>query len=253
MSAFARPQLVILDNESMLAEMLARSFLSEAALSIASRGVFTVALAGGSTPKSTYALLASPVYRHALEWGRVHFFFGDERCVPPDHPDSNYRMVNESLFMPLGISPETIFRMRGEDEPGAAAASYAQTLIEQLGPTPSLDLVMLGMGPDGHTASLFPGQPPDDSSDLVRVRIAPPTMRVAQRLTMTPRVINAGREVLVATAGEAKAQTLARVLEGPYDPVNLPIQIVQPSSGRLTWLVDRAAASLLHARSDSSS
>jgi 6-phosphogluconolactonase len=253
-SAFSRPQLVILDNETMLAEMLARSFLSEATLAIAARGVFTVALAGGSTPRTTYALLASPAYRHALEWERVHFFFGDERCVPPDHPDSNYRMVNESLFLPLGISQRTIFRMRGEDEPHVAAVSYEATLKAELGPTPCLDLITLGMGPDGHTASLFPGQPPDDgSSDLVQVRVAPPTMPVPRRLTMTPRMINAGREVLVATAGAAKAESLAHVFEGPCEPERLPIQIVQPSSGRLTWLVDRAAASQLHTRRNTGS
>jgi 6-phosphogluconolactonase len=180
----------------------------------------------------------------------VRFFFGDERCVPPDHPDSNYRMVQQALFAPLGIPESTIFRMRGEDEPGAAAASYAQTLVRELGPDAVLDLVMLGMGPDGHTASLFPGRPPDDGSgDLVQVRPAPPGVRVSARLTIMPRVINAGREVVIATEGAAKAQTLARVIDGPYDPVTSPIQSVRPASGRLTWLVDRAAAALLRSAS----
>ena len=245
----ARPQLVILDDETMLAEMLARSFLSDAALAIAARGVFCVALAGGSTPRAAYALLSSPAYRNALEWERVRFFFGDERCVPPDHPDSNYGMVRQALFAPLNVSETTIFRMRGEDEPSAAAAVYAQTLVRELGPGALFDLVMLGMGPDGHTASLFPGMPPDDGSgDLVQVRLAPLGMRVSQRLTITPQVINAGREVIVATAGAAKAQTLARVIDGMCDPVSYPIQSVRPGSGRLTWLVDRAAAALLRPR-----
>jgi 6-phosphogluconolactonase len=242
----ARPQFVILDDETMLAEMLVRSFLSDAALAIAARGVFCVALAGGSTPTAAYALLSSPAYRDELEWERVRFFFGDERCVPPDHPDSNYRMVHQALFAPLNISESTIFRMHGEDEPTAAAAAYAQTLVRELGPGTMLDLVMLGMGPDGHTASLFPGRPPDDGSgDLVQVRLAPPGARVSQRLTVAPRVINAGREVIIATAGTAKAQTLSRVIDGPYDPVAYPIQCVRPASERLTWLVDRAAAAEL--------
>ncbi|HEY0798104.1 MAG TPA: 6-phosphogluconolactonase [Candidatus Baltobacteraceae bacterium] len=248
-----RPHLIVVDDETMLAEMLARSFLSEAALSVAARGIFNVALAGGSTPRVAYSLLASPAFRDALDWSRVRFFFGDERCVPPEHPDSNYRMAKETLFDPLSISAANAFRMRGEDEPAAAARAYAEILARELGPSTACDLVMLGMGPDGHTASLFPGQPPDDgSADLVQVRTAPPAMHVLHRLTMTPRAINAAREVAIATTGAAKAQTVAAVLNGPYEPQTYPVQIINPASGRLTWLLDRAAASQLATQYSSS-
>jgi 6-phosphogluconolactonase len=235
--------LVVVDTPEDVAQTLAESFGVAARNAIAERGTFSVALAGGSTPKAAYALLASPPYRDTVDWPRVHFFFGDERCVPPDHPDSNVRMARETLLGPLHIDEAHIFRMRGEDDPAAAAQAYAALLAERLGALPEFDLVLLGMGPDGHTASLFPGAPPDDGSDaLVQVRTAPPSMKVSNRLTLTPRVINAARKVVISVTGKEKADILARVLNGPHDPTAYPVQIVRPVHGRLTWLVDRAAA-----------
>jgi len=202
-----------------------------------------VALAGGSTPKAAYELLASTAHRGRVAWDAVRFFFSDERCVPPENPESNYGMANDTLLKPLGIDPKHVFRMLGEDVPAQAAAAYAQLLTNELGLEPVLDLVMLGMGPDGHTASLFPGSPPDaHDAELVE---APFVQKFGTyRITFTPRTINAAREVSIATHGAEKADALAHVLDGPFDPVTYPVQIVNPHSGRLVWFVDRAALGL---------
>jgi 6-phosphogluconolactonase len=237
--------LVVVPSETELARTLAESFGVAAHDAIASRGIFNVALTGGSTPKAAYALIAAPPYNGTVQWPHVRFFFGDERCVPPDHPDSNYRMAYETLLAPLHIPSENVLRMRGEDEPAAAAAAYADILRLHLGSQPSFDLVLLGMGADGHTASLFPGTPPDDATkSLVQPRTAPPGIPIAQRLSLTPYAINAARKIIIAVAGSAKAQILARVLSENCDPTNYPVQSIYPTQGRLTWLVDEAAASI---------
>jgi 6-phosphogluconolactonase len=234
--------LEIVDDANALAETLAGVISREVATAIAARGDCALALAGGTTPKAAYLLLAAAPLRDGVAWANVRFFFGDERCVGPDDPQSNYKMAYDALLGPLGISPARIFRMRGEDEPARAARDYAAILQRELGDQPALDLLMLGMGPDGHTASLFPGSDPfEDDALLVR---APYVAKMATfRLTVTPRVINASRQVVVATTGAEKAAALATALEGPRDPVHCPIQAVSPRSGRILWLVDRAAAS----------
>jgi len=239
-----RPEVVVVADQTALAVAVADRFAGCAQDAIAARGRFNVALAGGSTPKAAYALLAAEPYRTAIAWDAVRFFFSDERCVPPSDAESNYRMAHEAMLESLGIAQAHIFRMRGEDEPHAAAAVYAQLLQAELGEGVVLDLMMLGMGPDGHTASLFPGSSPlDEDERLVR---APYVEQFASfRLTLTPRVINAARAVQIATAGTAKSAALTRALEGPYDPTACPVQIVRPTNGRLTWLVDSAAARLL--------
>jgi 6-phosphogluconolactonase len=241
MNARIAGDLVVVDDEVALARTVADRFVDAAAAAIATRHRFTVALAGGSTPKAAYALLASPAYRDRVEWNHVEFFFSDERCVGPDDDQSNYRMAREALLLPLAIPEANVKRMHGEDEPERAAAAYAALLRELGGETPVLDLVMLGMGPDGHTASLFPGNDPfADESLLVR---APYVEKFgSHRLTFTPRTINAARNVQIATAGIAKAEALARARTDPYDPVATPVQCVAPVDGKLTWLVDRAAA-----------
>jgi 6-phosphogluconolactonase len=244
-----RAHLVVVPDEHALAERVARHTLEAGKAALAARGRFELALAGGSTPKAAYALLAQPPLRDELDWSKVRFFFGDERCVPPADEQSNYRMARLALLEPLGIASNAIFRMRGEDEPQAAARAYAEVLRRELESddedVPRLDLVMLGMGPDGHTASLFPGTDPlEDDALLVR---APYVAKFeTHRLTLTPRVINAAREVAVATAGPTKTDALAAVLDGPFDPTTYPIQILGPRAGTLTWLVDEAAAAKLH-------
>jgi 6-phosphogluconolactonase len=232
--------LFIVADERALAQSLAGLVGDAAQTAIAARGRFNLVLAGGSTPKAAYALLAAPPVRDALDWTKVHFFFGDERCVPPDDDQSNYKMARETLLAPLGIAESHAFRMRGEDEPQAAALDYAALLRRELGAEPVFDLVMLGMGPDGHTASLFPGTDPLLDDDLL-VKAPFVAKFESYRITLTPRAINAAREVAIATAGPEKTAALTAVLEGPRDPVKFPIQIVRPA-GRLVWLVDRVAA-----------
>jgi 6-phosphogluconolactonase len=242
----APANLVVAADEAALARMVAERFVAHAAAAIGARGRFDVALAGGSTPKAAYALIAS-AHRAAVAWERVRFFFGDERCVPPTDDDSNYKMAKSTLLDPLAVPDSRVFRMHGEDDPQAAAGAYAAMLkdeLAQVAGVPTLDLVMLGMGPDGHTASLFPGSDPfQDDDQLVR---APFVAKFdTYRITLTPKMLNAAREIDVATAGPAKTDALAAVLEGPRQPNLLPIQVLAPTSGRLTWLVDRAAAAKL--------
>lgn len=241
--------LVLVDDARELARTLAESIGVTVRAAIDARGVCNIALAGGSTPKAAYALLAEPPYRDITEWPRMRFFFGDERCVPPEHPDSNYGAARKALFTPLEIPEEHIFRMKGEDDPATAAGAYAAALCAQLGDPPIFDILLLGMGTDGHTASLFPGTPPDDGTqELVQARRAPDGMPVAQRLTITPRVINVARKIIIAVTGSEKADILARVLNEPYDPVRYPIQIVQHAQGKVTWLVDEAAGKRLNTK-----
>ena len=241
-------ELIVVPDETALAARVARHALDAGRAAIARHGRFDVALAGGSTPKAAYALLAAAPLRDELDWSRVRFFFGDERCVPPDDDQSNFKMARLALLEPLGIAAGAIFRMHGEHEPQSAARAYATALTTHLDAddagVPSFDLVMLGMGPDGHTASLFPGEDPfEDDTLLAR---APYVAKFGtHRITLTPRVINAARAVAVATAGPAKADALAAVLDGPREPALYPIQAVAPGTGRLTWLVDEAAAAKL--------
>jgi 6-phosphogluconolactonase len=233
--------LVVVADESALARAVAERFVTPAREAIAARGRFDVALAGGSTPKAAYALLASDAFRGRVDWPHVHFYFSDERCVPPDHAESNYRMAREALLEPLEIPESSVWRMHGEDEPERAAADYAAILRDRVGPAAALDLVMLGMGPDGHTASLFPGTDPFADDELL-VRAPYVEKFATHRLTFTPRAITSARDILIATAGPTKTEALARARGSAYDPTNTPIQCVLGTTGRLTWLVDRLAA-----------
>jgi 6-phosphogluconolactonase len=232
------PNLHVLPDAAALAQAAAGHFLTLAAPAIKARGRFDVALAGGSTPKAMNAILAAQP--QAIDWTRVRFFFGDERCVPPDHPDSNFRMTRETLFAPLGIAESQIFRMHGEDEPHAAADAYDALLARELGNAAAFDAIFLGMGPDGHTASLFPGTIAgiDEGRRVVANFVA---KFDTFRLTVTPRVINAARHVTITAGGAEKAASLRAVLDGPRDPDTYPSQLVAPASGELTWFVDAAA------------
>jgi 6-phosphogluconolactonase len=243
-----RAHLIVVPDEHALAERVAQHTLDAALGAIARHGRFDVALAGGSTPKAAYALLAAPPLRDAVDWGRVRFFFGDERCVPPDDDQSNYKMARTALLEPLGIAASSVFRMHGEDDPATAAAAYADVLRAELEAddegVPAFDLVMLGMGPDGHTASLFPGSDPLEDDDLL-VRAPYVAKFASYRITLTPKAINAAHEVAVATAGPTKTDALAAVLLGSSEPRDVPSRILRPRTGKLTWLVDEAAAAKL--------
>ena len=239
-----RGELVVAKDAEALARALAERFVAAAQEAHERHGRFDVALAGGSTPKAAYELLAASPLRDRIDWHAVRFFFGDERCVPPDDDASNFKMATAALGSVLTDSGAAIFRMRGEDEPQAAARAYADVLHEELGSDPAFDLVLLGMGPDGHTASLFPGTDPrTDDSALVR---APFVRHLnAYRLTMTPSALCGGRSIIVAVSGTAKADILATVVEGATDLIRYPIQVLQCCSEQLTWFVDRAAAAQL--------
>jgi 6-phosphogluconolactonase len=225
-----------------LSEAAAQLLVEEARRRVDESGRFTVALAGGSTPKMTYEILAREYGGpEDLNWGRVHAFFGDERSVPPDHEDSNYFMAQEALLSRVPVG--SVHRMRGEMKPREAAALYERELEEFFSGPPGLDLVLLGMGEDGHTASLFPRTPALDARD--RWAVENPVEKLSTvRLTLTVPTINAARTVVFLIAGEGKAEALKKILEGDADPRDYPAKFVQPTSGPI-WLVDEAAAGLL--------
>jgi 6-phosphogluconolactonase len=231
-----------------LARAAADHFAAVAASSIAARRRFSVALAGGSTPRLTYELLAADKLASQLDWSAIHVFWGDERCVPPDHPDSNYLMVRETLLARIPLTTANVHRIRGEEEPQEATADYERKLRKSFsqhhdGQATTFDLVLLGMGTDGHTASLFPG------SKLLREEgrwvAAHHDPTRGWRVTLTPPAINSARHVTFLVSGESKSRTLRDVLIGTYQPNRLPAQIISPRSGNLLWLLDSAAAALL--------
>ena len=230
----------IFEGPRELARAAAQTFVEEAAESIQEKGSFAVALAGGSTPKALYELLATE-YRDTLDWKNVHAFFGDERTVPPDHEDSNYRMAYRALLSQVPVG--SVRRMRGELDPRKAATLYEQALRTFFGGTPRFDLVLLGIGEDGHTASLFPSTPALDVTD--RFVVENPVEKLGTiRLTLTVPAINAANWIVFLVAGEGKAGALKEILEGNANPHEYPAKFVRPKGGA-TWMVDRAAARLL--------
>jgi 6-phosphogluconolactonase len=242
-----RGELHVYRDPQALARALAELFVATGRMAAAERGSFHVALSGGNTPRAAYDLLAQEPLRDELSWSDVFVYFGDERCVPPDDEQSNYLMASRAFLDEVGIPHANVHRIRGEADPGHAANEYASLLRADLGNSPQFDLVLLGLGPDGHTASLFPGTPPDtDDDSLVRAVYAKSQMM--WRVTITPKAINLARTVAFAVEGPEKAQIFAAVYEGPRDPVKYPAQIVDPTSGRLIWLVDELAAGMLKHR-----
>ena len=240
----ARGDMHVYRDPAALARALADVIVATAGLAMAERGAFRIALAGGRTPQTTYELLGREPLSDAISWSDTFVYFGDERCVPPNDEQSNYRMVERALLEHIPIPPANVHRIRGEIDPGLAANEYASILRADFGDAPRFDLTLLGLGKDGHTASLFPGTPPNtDDESLVRAVYA--DADVMWRVTMTPLVINLSRSVAFAVAGADKAQILAEVYEGPTDPVKYPAQIVHPASGKLTWFVDELAAGML--------
>jgi 6-phosphogluconolactonase len=237
--------LKIFPTADAVAHALADLFVDVGEAAMADRGSFRVALSGGNTPRAAYELLGAETTAEQLSWSDVFIYFGDERCVPPGDEQSNYRMAEKTLLDAVPIPPANVHRIRGEIDPATAAADYAQILRTDLGDPPHFDLVLLGLGPDGHTASLFPGTPPDTDDDAL-VRAVYSESQAMWRVTVTPKVINAAHTVAFAVEGVEKTAILATVLEGPRDPTKYPAQIVAPTSGRLLWLVDELAAGLLH-------
>lgn len=240
------PEVRIADDAQELGQEAADLFVWLGQQAVAASGRFRVALSGGTTPKLLYARLVSPAFSGQLEWPRVEFYFGDERCVPPEHPDSNFRMADETLLRPLKIASERIFRMRGEaDDPDKAAREYETVLRTQFGVPapgwPSFDLILLGLGDDGHIASLFPGTPAlEERARLVVASRAP--SGVKNRITLTVPAMNQARVVLFLVSGIIKAAAVRAVIDD-RDTGRVPAKLIRPVSGRVIWVLDRAAAS----------
>ena len=235
-----------------LAARAARHFVEVAEAAVAARGRARVAISGGSTPKVTFGLLADAAgpWLKRMPWDKLDLYWVDERCVPPDHPDSNYRMTREAMLDHVPLAPGQIHRMEGELEPEAAAARYESELRNSFrlegAETPRFDLIALGMGPDGHTASLFPHSAA--INEMSRLATANHVEnKDAWRITLTWPVINQGASVFFLIGGADKAQVLKEVMMGPRDPERLPSQLIRPSGGILTLLLDKAAAALLPA------
>lgn len=245
----------ILSDPPALAKRAAHEFVQAATSAVAEKGSFTVALTGGSTPKAFYSLLVNDAaLRAQLPWDKMLLFFGDERHVGPDHPDSNFRMANESMFSKSPLKPEQVKRIKGEyPDTEKAAQEYEQVLRASFkltegrlasGEFPRFDLVLLGMGDEGHTASLFPGTRAlrETKRTVVRNWVG---KLFTERITLTAPAINNSASVIFMVAGAAKALALKGVLEGPCEPEQLPAQMIQPSNGKLLWLVESSAAAML--------
>ena len=241
------PGLMLVDDAPALAEAAARAIADAAVAAVADHGRFTFVLAGGGTPRETYMRLASPPLVDRVPWDKTHVSFGDERCVPPDHVESNYRMASEALLSKVGMAPEHVHRMRGEaDDPEKAAAEYARTLATFFGTPrggqPRFDLVLLGLGLDGHAASLFPGSPASREIFRTVVAVHAAAAQIPQRLTLTIPTLNAAARVIFLISGAEKAKVVKATLT---DGAILPGSMIRPTDGTLTWIIDRAAAALL--------
>jgi len=232
-----RADLAVLPSAAALADVAAQRFVAAARDAIDSRGEFLVALSGGSTPRDTYLRLGTEALVSQVMWSRVQVLWTDERCVPPQHAESNYRMARETLLDRVPVPAANVHRIHGEDDPLIAADVYETTLRALA----RIDLVLLGLGEDGHTASLFPGSAAvhEPTRWVMAARAGATSM---WRITLTPAVINAALEVLFLVSGAAKAGILRRVLEGPRRPRELPAQAISPVHGRVRWCVDAAAA-----------
>ena len=243
----AAPRLIRVADPAALAEAAAAAILQTAQAAVKANGRFTVALAGGATPASTYARLAQKPFVTVMPWDKTWIFFGDERMVPPDHPESNFRMADERLLAKVPLSADHVFRMEGESEDAEVAASdYAKALAEvcseRRGGVPRLDLVLLGVGVDGHTASLFPGSPAVREVFRPVAAVHAAAAAIPERLTITLPVINAASRVFVLVAGPEKAKVVKSVLA---EKTLLPAGMVSPVDGELWWFVDEAASALL--------
>lgn len=241
----AERQIIICRDRADLSERAAEEFLRLARQAIQLAGRFTVALSGGSTPKALYTLLATPGFAQRLSWNRVHLFWGDERCVPPDHPESNYRMVRECLLAHVQIPAENVHRMAGEKTPQIAELEYEAELQEYFelkgGAMPRFDLILLGLGEDGHTASLFPGSEVLNDIDHL-VATAYVERLQSQRLTLTLPVLNEGAGVVFLVAGASKAAIVKEVLGGRASARSYPAARIQPRDGKLIWMITADAA-----------
>ena len=240
----------ILPDGAAIAKRAAQEFIQTAAAAVREKNSFTVALAGGSTPKALYSLLADdPVLRSQVSWDKIHLFFGDERHVAPDHADSNFRMATEAMISHSPLKPEQITRIKGEyPDAEQAALEYELALREYFklkdGEYPRFDLVLAGMGNEGHTLSLFPGTKALHAEGRIAVQNWIGKL-FTERITLTAPAASNAAQIIFMVTGADKAPALKSVLEGPFEPEQLPAQLLQPRNGKLLWLVDTAAGSML--------
>ncbi|HEX6644079.1 MAG TPA: 6-phosphogluconolactonase [Gemmatimonadales bacterium] len=236
------PEISVLESLDALSHEAARVVLLSARESVLCTGRCTIALSGGSTPKRLYELLASDEYRGAMPWDEIEWYWSDERCVPPDDPRSNFRLAHEAMLLRAGAAPTQVHRIAGEKAPPRAAQAYESLVRDRL-PDLAFDLVLLGVGEDGHTASLFPGDPALEERERLVIDVrAPAGAEVAARVTMTLPLINRARSVLVLAAGASKRRIVHAVRSDPAGAAgDFPVARVRPV-GHLTWLVDAAAA-----------
>lgn len=238
-------KLNIYDTEDEVLEGLAKYFVDTAARSIADDGQFSVALSGGNSPKKLYELLASPKYRDKVEWQKVHFFFGDERYVPHTDPQSNYLMAKKAILQPLDLSYRQIFPVNTSVSPEEAAARYTNDInLYFAGFEPRFDLVLLGLGDNSHTASLFPHTPVlhDKSASIKEVFLKD---QQVYRITMTAPLINLAHHIAYLVYGQGKAEAVHHVIEDQTNIEQYPAQLIKPVDGDLQWFMDKSAASLL--------
>lgn len=250
MGASVEREVRILADGATIARRSAQEIVTAATAAAKERGAFTIALAGGSTPKTLYGLLLNDAaFRDKIPWDKVQVFFGDERHVPPDHYDSNFRMANEAMLSKAALKPEQVHRIKGEyPDTDKAAREYEQELRSYFrltdGQVPRFDVILVGMGNEGHTLSLFPGTKAlHDNGRLVAANWV--GKLYTERVTFTAPVPNNAALVIFMVTGADKAPALKAVLEGPYEPEQLPSQLIQPKNGRLLWLIDLAAGSML--------
>jgi 6-phosphogluconolactonase len=239
------PEIMVLPDTAAIAREAAERVIAAAEEAIELTGSFSIGLAGGSTPKALYELLASDSYRGRIDWVKTEVYFGDERCVPPDHAESNYLMAYKALLSRVPIPGDNVYRMAGEIEPQQAAKEYGLRLKDRFADR-GLDICLLGMGDDGHTASLFPHTPAlaEKEHRVVAQFVERSTTGKSWRITLTAPFINRSGRVLFMVAGKNKSARLREVLEGPSDPDRLPSQLIDPTQTRVTWLLDAAAAGM---------
>lgn len=238
-------RLQIYPDLETLSRAAAELFAAQADRAVRTHGRFNVALSGGSTPRRTYELLAREPYRDQVAWPQIHVFWGDERCVPLVDPRSNARMAQGAFLAFVPVPRSQVHPITCQESPKVAAEQYELTLRKFFGDQPhTFDLAFLGLGPDGHTASLFPGSPVLAEEKRWAAAVHPAAQEL-ERVTLTPAVFNQARTVTFLVSGRDKARVLQEVLEGEYDPHRLPAQLIKPEPGELLWLVDQAAAAVL--------
>lgn len=243
----SEPKLIVLDDAGALFVRAAEEITHLAGEAVCTHGEFTFCLTGGSTPRATYELLATR-FHHSIDWSEAQFFWGDERCVPPDDAASNFGMAKQAMLAKLDLQASQIHRIRGEEQPEVGARAYETELRSHfhLGPTaiPAFNLVLLGLGENAHIASLFPHHPALEITDRLAVAVEVDAPQ-RHRISLTAPVLNNANCVIFLVAGEAKAAAVKAVLEGPRDPASMPAQLIAPTHGEIIWMLDRAAARLL--------